>query len=281
MRWRGVTVLTNTPPRSFAEFSGRHAGHRHHGTGAGQGRAKARHRSGRHPSASTRPEGKAPIRPAGGRQAAIRDQRVHQGSPRARLRAVQMGGEKSEHRQAQRLQGPRRGVSVSCYVGGSIGFDGLFVIKPDGRIYIQSGVGNLGTESWSDVHRVVAELLGVPWEKCELTWGNSSKNLPWTCPSGGSQTTHAMTRAAHAMASDANPSCRRSRPKISAASRKTTRWRSERVSRKGGGPGMTLAHAAQRAIQLGGSLRRPRTAPDINKLTVASATALRARVCSR
>ena len=32
-----------------------------------------------------------------------------------------------------------------------------------------------------------------------MVWGNTSKNLPWTCQSGGSQTTHAMTRAAHAV----------------------------------------------------------------------------------
>ena len=44
-------------------------------------------------------------------------------------------------------------------------------------------------------------MLGVPWEKVEVTWGNTSQNLPWTCVSGGSQTTHAMTRAAHAAAS--------------------------------------------------------------------------------
>jgi len=37
------------------------------------------------------------------------------------------------------------GVSLSCYVGGTIGFDGLLVIKPDGRITFQSGIGNLGT----------------------------------------------------------------------------------------------------------------------------------------
>ena len=48
-----------------------------------------------------------------------------------------------------------------------------------------------------------AEVLGVPWEKCDVIWGNTSKNLPWTCVSGGSQTTHAMTRAAHAVAMDA------------------------------------------------------------------------------
>ena len=84
-----------------------------------------------------------------------------------------------------------------------VGFDGLFVIKPDGRLYIQSGIGNLGTESVSDCHRVTAEVLGVPWEKCEVTWGHTGKNLPWSCPSGGSQTTHAHTRAAYVAALDA------------------------------------------------------------------------------
>ena len=45
--------------------------------------------------------------------------------------------------------------------------------------------------------------IGVPWEKCDVTWGNTSKNLPNTCGQGGSQTTHAMTRAAHAGGMDA------------------------------------------------------------------------------
>ena len=67
----------------------------------------------------------------------------------------------------------------------------------------QSGIGNLGTHSVIDVHRVAAEMIGVPWEQCDVVWGNTSKNLPWTCMSGGSQTTHAMTRAAHAAATDA------------------------------------------------------------------------------
>ena len=95
------------------------------------------------------------------------------------------------------------GVSLSCYVGGTIGFDGLLVITPDGRVRFQSGIGNLGTESVIDVHRAGAEVLGVPWEKCDVIWGDTSKNLPCTCVSGGSQTTHAMTRAAHAVAMDA------------------------------------------------------------------------------
>ena len=43
----------------------------------------------------------------------------------------------------------------------------------------------------------------MPWEKVDVVWGNTSKNLPYTCGQGGSQTTHAMTRAAHAAATDA------------------------------------------------------------------------------
>ena len=43
----------------------------------------------------------------------------------------------------------------------------------------------------------------MPWEKVEVIWGDTSKDLPWSCLSVGSQTTHAMTRANHAGAMDA------------------------------------------------------------------------------
>ena len=32
-----------------------------------------------------------------------------------------------------------------------------------------------------DVHRVAAEMLGVPWDQCEVVFGDTSKHLPWTC----------------------------------------------------------------------------------------------------
>ena len=48
----------------------------------------------------------------------------------------------------------------------------------------------------------------------------------------------------------------------------------ERVFRKGGGPGMTLAKAAQRAIDLGGAYDGHELPKDINRFTTASATAL-------
>src|SRR5262249_27557479 len=144
-------------------------------------------------------------------------------------------------------------------------FDGLFVIKPDGKIYVQSGIGNLGTESVIDCHRVTAEILGVPWEKIEVTWGSTSKNLPWTCPSGGSQTTHAMTRAAYVTALDA---------KDFGGKPEDYEVGGERVYHKGGGRGMTLAQAAKRAVELGGIYDGHELPKGVNKFTVASAQAL-------
>jgi CO/xanthine dehydrogenase Mo-binding subunit len=166
------------------------------------------------------------------------------------------------------------GVSMSTFVGGSIGFDGLFVIKPDGKVYIQTGVGNLGTESWSDCQRVIAEILNVPWEKCELTWGSTAKNLPWSCASGGSQTTHAMTRAAHAVGMDGKQKLQEIAAKKLGGKPEDYELVNERVVRRGGGAGMTFAQAAQHAIELGGKYDGHELPKDVNKFTVASANAL-------
>jgi len=163
---------------------------------------------------------------------------------------------RSGQRQGSKVRGS--GVAISSYNAGSTGFDGLFVIKPDGRMYIQTGIGNLGTESWSDCQRVSAEMMGMPWEKVEIAWGDTSKNLPWSCVSGGSQTTHAMTRAAHAAASDAIKKL-------------------QQIAAKdfGGRPaGMTLARAAERAIELGGIYDGHEVPKEINAFTKRSAGAL-------
>jgi CO/xanthine dehydrogenase Mo-binding subunit len=85
-----------------------------------------------------------------------------------------------------------------------------------------------------DVHRVVAEVLGVPLEKCDVTWGNTSKNLPWTCVSGGSQTTHAMTRAAHAAAMDGKQKLQEIAAKTLGGKPEQYEVANERVFRKGG-----------------------------------------------
>lgn len=273
MRWRGATILTNTPPRSAQSAPG-----------GLQGIvviepiiAKAARKLGLDQVAIRRincPEGKALFGPE------VKGKRPYATS--AFLKdALDRGAEqfkwnervaRTPKRIGTRVRGV--GVSLSCYVGGTVGFDGLLIIKPDGRVNFQSGIGNLGTESVIDVHRAGAELLGVPWEKCEITWGDSSKNLPFTCVSGGSQTTHAMTRAAYATAMDARKKLQEIAAKKLGGKPENYDVANERVFRKGGGAGLTLAQAAKYAIQLGGIYDGHEVSDDLNKRTKASAAAL-------
>jgi xanthine dehydrogenase molybdenum-binding subunit len=271
MRWRGTTILTNTPPRGAQSSPGGMQGIVIMETIV----SKAARKLGLDQVDIRKvncPEGKSPVGP-------LRNGTRNHCTSAFLKEAFDRGAEQFQWK--DRLARPKRsgtkvrgvGVSSSCFVGGSIGFDGLFVIKPDGRIAIQSGVGNLGTESLLDVHRVVAEVLGVPWEKCDVTWGNTSKNLPWTCVSGGSQTTHAMTRAAHAAAMDGKQKLQEIAAKTLGGKPDQYEVSNERVFRKGG-RGMTLAQAAQHAIQLGGKYDGHEPPDDVNKVTKASIAAL-------
>ena len=115
--------------------------------------AQTRARPGSHPPDQLS-GGQSAIRTGGAGEEAIRHERVPQGSARPAARSS-FDGPKESHAAPKRIGTKVRGVgvSLSCFVGGTIGFDGLLVIKPDGRITFQSGIGNLGTESVSDVHR--------------------------------------------------------------------------------------------------------------------------------
>ena len=107
-----------------------------------------------------------------------------------------------------------------------------------------------------------------------LCGATRAKNLPLTCVSGGSQTTHAMTRAAHAVAMDAKKKLQEIAAKNLGGKPEDYEVANERVFRKGGGAGMTLAQAAKRAIQLGGIYDGHEAPADVNKLTKASVAAL-------
>ena len=115
--------------------------------------------------------------------------------------------------------------------------------------------------------------MGVPWEKVDIAFGDTSRNLPWSCVSGGSQTVHATTRAAHASASDAIKKLQEIAAKDLGGKPEDYEVSDERVHRKGGG-GMTLAKAAQRAIELGGKYDGHELPANINAFTKRSATAL-------
>ena len=272
MRWRTVSVLTNTPPRGAQRAPGGMQGN----SIIEPILAKAARKLGIDQVAIHRvnaPEGKARF-----------------GAPTARgtqnyttsafaKQAIDKGAELFNWNERKARSGQRSGskvrglgVAVSSYSAGSVGFDGLLVIKPDGRLAIQSGIGNLGTESTFDVHRVAAEILDIPWDKVDVTWGNTSKFLPNTCGQGGSQTTHAMTRAAHAAASDAKRKLQEIAAKTFGGTPESYQVANERVS--GGGRSLTLAAAAQKAIELGGSYDGHELPADINAATKASANAL-------
>ncbi len=272
MRMRGVSVITNTSPRVSQSQPG-----------GFQGivimepiLSKAARKLGIDPVEIHKinaPTGKAEVGPpVRGKRPYITSSFIREALDRGRELFNWDERKKQVKRSGTKVRGI--GVATSAFVGGSIGFDGLFVIKPDGRMYVQSGIGNLGTESVHDCNRVAAEMLGMPWEKVEVTWGHTGRNLPWACPSGGSQTTHAMTRAAYITATDGIQKLQQIAAKDLGGKPDDYVVANERVFRKGGGAGMSLAQAAKRAIELGGIYDGHELPKGINKMTAASATAL-------
>jgi CO/xanthine dehydrogenase Mo-binding subunit len=273
MRWRGVSVMTNTPTRS-AQSS----------PGGMQGIAimepilsKAARKLGIDQVALRRincPEGKAELGPpTKGKRSHVTSCFLKEALDRG---AEQFKWNERVARQPKRIGTKVRGVgvAVSSYSAGSIGFDGLLVITPEGRVRIHSGIGNLGTESVIDVHRAAAEILGVDWDLCDIVWGDTSRVLPYTCISGGSQTTHAMTRAAHSVATVARQRLKEVAAKTHGGDPENYDVGNGHVYRKGGAASMSFAQAAQKAIEFGG-IYDGHEAPDgVHRLTKQAVTAL-------
>ncbi|MBI3264076.1 MAG: molybdopterin-dependent oxidoreductase, partial [Acidobacteria bacterium] len=275
MRWRAVNVLTNTPPRTQQ----RSPGPMQANTIIEPIVTKAAKKLGIDQLEIRKvnsPEGKALYGPPG-----ATGQRRHVTSAFVK-QAIDRGADLFKWNERKARSGKRVGskvrgigVAVGPHGSGSIGYDGLMTIRPDGRLYVQSGIGNLGTHSVIDVARVAAEVLAMPWEKVEVIWGNTSQNLPWSCMSVGSQTTHAMTRANHAGAMDAKRKLQELAARDLGGSPDDYELGSERVYRKGNPRrGLTYSQAATRSIQLGGKYDGHELPDDINPFTATSAKAL-------
>ncbi len=161
MRWRSLNVLTNTPPRGAQRAPGGMQGN----ALMAPIMAKAARQLGIDEAAIHRinaPEGQASLGGllANGRQNFATSSLLKD----AIDRGVEMfNWNERRARSGQRNGSKVRGVgmAVSAYSAGSLGFDGLMVIRPDGRLVVQSGIGNLGTESTFDCHRVAAEILNA------------------------------------------------------------------------------------------------------------------------
>ena len=167
------------------------------------------------------------------------------------------------------------GVALSTYVAGSRGFDGLMVLKPDGKLYVHQGIGNLGTHSISDTARAACDHLGMSWENTVILWGNTAKHLPHSSSQAGSQTTHAHTRANFAAAEDLKRKLQEIAATDLGGSPDNYDVGDERVFAKGNpSRGMSFAKAAQRAIELGGKFDGNEVAEDLNAWTKTAAAAL-------
>jgi xanthine dehydrogenase molybdenum-binding subunit len=273
MRWRGLTVLTNTPPKVSQRAPGGMQG-----VGIMEPiLSQAAKKLGIDQVEMRKinaPAGKAPFGPTlpNGRQAYVTSAFVREALDKGRelFKWEAKKAAYSGKRQGTKARG--LGVAVSPFAGGSIGFDALFIIRPDGRVQIQSGIGNLGTHSLFDVHRVAAEMLDVPWEQCDVVFGNTAKNLPWTCVSAGSQTAHAMTRAAHAASTDAIKKLQEIAARARGGNPDAYKVAGGRVSGPGGS--MTFAQAAEKAIELGGKYDGHEVPEELNNFTKTSAKAL-------
>ena len=167
------------------------------------------------------------------------------------------------------------GVALSPYSAGTSGMDGLLTIRPDGKVYIQSGVGNLGTGSTFDTARAAMEALQTDWDQAEVVWGDTSKHLPWSSVQAGSMTTHAHTRANWAAGLDAKQKLQEIAARDLGGSPDSYDVADGRVFRRGNrSQGMTFARAAERAIAIGGKYDGHELPEDINAMTTTSGTAL-------
>jgi CO/xanthine dehydrogenase Mo-binding subunit len=270
MRWRAINVLTNTPPRTQQRSPG------------------PMQANGIIEPAITKAAAKLGIdqveirkinAPAG--KALYGPQRRHVTSAFVR-EALDRGMQQFNWNERKARAGQRNGskvrgvgVTVGPHGAGSVGHDGLMTIRPDGQLYVQTGVGNLGTHSLMDLARVAADILQMPWEKVHIIWGDTSKGLPYSCLSVGSQTTHAMTRANHAAAMDAKRKLQEIAAQDLGGLPDDYELGNERVYRRGNhGGGLSYADAAKRAIALGGKFDGHELPSDIHAVTKNAASGL-------
>jgi CO/xanthine dehydrogenase Mo-binding subunit len=196
--------------------------------------------------------------------------------------ALDLGAELFDWEARRARSGQRRGSKVTgvavgqaFHSAGASGFDGLLRIAPDGKLFVHSGVGNLGTYSYASTSRVAADVLGYDWDNVEIVRGDSRRNLPWTLGQFGSNTSFTESRANYASAMDAVQKLKEIAARDLGGSPGDYDVGDEAVfARANPSRRMTYAAAAQRAIQLGGRFSGEETPDDINEMTRRAAEGL-------
>ena len=263
MRWRGIPVLTNTPPR---------------GPQRGPGENQT--------ASAIEPIIDKAARKLGIDRVAIRKVNAPDNDGKfgekqipissAYLRETLDKGAREFGWHAKLKQSGKRngskvigvGVGSAFHTGGAHGFDGLVRITPDGKLHIHSGCGNLGTYSYFATPRAAAEALGADWKDVIIERGDSSKGLPFVLGQFGSNSTHTQTRTNWAAGIDAKTKLQEIAAMDLGGKPEDYEVSSGRVySKRHRGRSMTWAKAAQRAIALGGKYSGKEIPPDLNPIT--------------
>ena len=161
-----------------AARAGRHAGRRHHGAG--------RWPKPRESSASIRSPSAGSTRRKAKRRSVLRRVRAARAYVTSCFikEALDKGAERSTGKRRKRAaasaSAPRCAAPASrCRRSRAapVGLRRPAHHQAGRQMQFQSGIGNHGTHSVMDVHRVAAEILGMPWEQCE----SSGATRPRTC----------------------------------------------------------------------------------------------------
>ncbi len=176
----------------------------------------------------------------------------------------------------ERLEQPRQngskarglGVGIGYHGAGGRGYDGLLRMDTDGMLHIHSGVGNLGTYSYAATCRAAAEVMQIPWERCQIHRGRSDRHLPHSSGQGGSNTVFTHSRANWVAGQDMIAKMKEIAAMDLGGSADDYEIGNERVFR-GADPdsGLSYAQCAQRAMELGGAFSGEEYPEDINPLT--------------
>jgi CO/xanthine dehydrogenase Mo-binding subunit len=163
------------------------------------------------------------------------------------------------------------GIGQAYHSAGAAGFDGLVRITPDGKLHIHSGVGNLGTYSYAGTSRIAAEALSYDWENCVIERGDTRKHLPWNFGQFGSNTSFTMGRSYHAAAMDAKQKLLEIAAAEFGGAASDYDVADEVVfATADASKTMTYAEAAQKAIEMGGKYDGHEPPDDINPMTTAA-----------
>jgi xanthine dehydrogenase molybdenum-binding subunit len=270
MKFRGIPVNTNTPPRGAQR-------------GPGQNQIacaieplidKAAEKLGIDRVAIRAINDPASKTKYGGRQRGLTSSYMNE--------ALAQGAKEFGWEEKKKLSGRRTGsrvtgigVGQAYHSAGSSGFDGLVVITPEGKLNIHTGVGNLGTYSHSATSRVAAEVLKIDWNSCTIVRGDSRKHLPWNLAQFGSNTSYTMTRTNYVAAMDAIQKLKEIAAMDLGGAAGDYDIGDEKVFLVSDpSQHLTYAVAAQRAMEIGGKYSGMEAPEDINPMTRASVAGL-------